>query len=111
MNEGNKTIEDPSSPSATDHASWSMLVLLQTLLVTLLIAYVFKQRKTTLMQESIVALLLGMAVGLASMGQWQITFDNRFFFNLLLPPIILHSGYDLNVESFLRHFCTFVYAA
>lgn len=98
-------MSDPTLPPPADHASWSMLALSQTLLITLLVAYYLKQYKVTLVHESIIALLLGMLVGVASMGKWQMSFNNRYFFNMLLPPIILHSGYDLHVESFLKYFC------
>ena len=32
-----------------------------------------------------------------------VTFDHRYFFNLLLPPIILNSGYGLQRINFFKH--------
>ena len=90
--------------ATVDHSSWAMLLLTETLLITLMISYYLKQYKIKLIHESILALLLGMLVGVVAMGKWNIAFSNRYFFNLLLPPIILHSGYDLHVDTFLRHF-------
>eukprot|EP00842_Homolaphlyctis_polyrhiza_P005648 jgi/Hompol1/6084/HPOL_000615-RA len=34
----------------------------------------------------------------------MVTFDHRYFFNLLLPPIILHSGYDMKRQNFFKNF-------
>jgi solute carrier family 9 (sodium/hydrogen exchanger), member 6/7 len=55
---------------------------------------------------------LGMAVGLIlrlSVGQSirdLVTFDYQIFFNLLLPPIILASGYELHQANFFRNIGT-----
>ena len=38
--------------------------------------------------------------------QHTVTFDYQFFFNLLLPPIILASGYELHQANFFRHIGT-----
>lgn len=35
-----------------------------------------------------------------------VSFDIRYFFNLLLPPIILNSGYDMHRQNFFKHFGT-----
>lgn len=38
--------------------------------------------------------------------QDSVAFDYQFFFNLLLPPIILASGYELHQANFFRHIGT-----
>lgn len=38
--------------------------------------------------------------------QESVTFDYQFFFNLLLPPIILASGYELHQANFFRNIGT-----
>lgn len=54
----------------------------------------------------------GMFVGLIirlspeSPIQESVTFDYQFFFNLLLPPIILASGYELHQANFFRNIGT-----
>lgn len=56
--------------------------------------------------------LLGMFVGLIirltpkSNLQDSVAFDYQFFFNLLLPPIILASGYELHQANFFRNIGT-----
>jgi hypothetical protein len=55
--------------------------------------------------------VIGMVVGLIirlSPGrsiQDSVTFDYQFFFNLLLPPIILASGYELHQVSRELNWC------
>lgn len=51
-----------------------------------------------------VGLILRLSVGHAI--QSYVTFDDGIFFNLLLPPIILASGYELHQANFFRNIGT-----
>ena len=67
-----------------------------------------------------ISILLGLVVGLVlrfatgqikclipidkSGIQKMVQFDHRYFFNLLLPPIILNSGYDMKKKHFFVYF-------
>jgi len=52
---------------------------------------------------------IGMAVGFiirlapGRMVQDMVTFRHTYFFNLLLPPIILNSGYEMKQARFFRN--------
>lgn len=62
------------------------------------------------MHETLVSIFAGMTVGLivrlapGTMIREMLTFKHTLFFNLLLPPIILNSGYELKQENFFRNF-------
>ena len=64
------------------------------------------------MHETVLSIFAGMFVGLIirlspeSPIQDSVTFDYQFFFNLLLPPIILASGYELHQANFFRNIGT-----
>ncbi|KAI8620854.1 Cation/H+ exchanger, partial [Chytriomyces sp. MP71] len=90
----------------------AILILISLLLSTLIVSYLLEQRRVRriFLHESIVAIGMGAFVGLvvrlyggAELTQ-MLSFDHRYFFNLLLPPIILNSGYDLKPKSFFRNF-------
>src|SRR3954470_3190808 len=55
---------------------------------------------------------LGMTIGLiielsaGNLIQSLVSFDDQIFFNLLLPPIILASGYELHQANFFRNIGT-----
>ncbi|KAJ3287233.1 monovalent cation:H+ antiporter, CPA1 (nhx1) [Rhizoclosmatium sp. JEL0117] len=95
--------------------SWAILILIALLLSTLFVSYFFERRRIRkiFMHETIVALGMGAFVGLivrfGSGGKdfaEMVSFDHRYFFNLILPPIILNSGYDLKRKSFFKNFGT-----
>ena len=98
------------------------------LIFALFTSYILQQRKIQAVHETVLSifagrykyflirctveiindkLCLGMFVGLIirlspeSPIQDSVTFDYQFFFNLLLPPIILASGYELHQVSVL----------
>lgn len=101
-----------------------MIMLLVTALFT---SYMLQQKKVEAVHETVIsifagvnsraismALLIsaGMTVGLilrVSSGtsiQNLVSFDYQIFFNLLLPPIILASGYELHQANFFRNIGT-----
>lgn len=53
-------------------------------------------------------MFVGLIIRLTSESNLQdsVAFDYQFFFNLLLPPIILASGYELHQANFFRHIGT-----
>ncbi|KAI9340664.1 Sodium/hydrogen exchanger family-domain-containing protein [Zopfochytrium polystomum] len=93
-------------------SSWAILILISLLFITLLTSYYLQRRKIRFVHETVVSIFLGIIVGLAirlsdsKAIQDMITFDHHYFFNLLLPPIILNSGYDLKRKNFFRNFGT-----
>ncbi|KAJ3069649.1 monovalent cation:H+ antiporter, CPA1 (nhx1) [Podochytrium sp. JEL0797] len=98
--------------------SWAILILVSLLLSSLFVSYLLERRRIRriFLHETIVALGMGAAVGLViryigdteagSSLRQMVSFDHRYFFNLILPPIILNSGYDLKRKSFFRNFGT-----
>ena len=100
-------------------ASFSICILLTLLIVAMLLGYLLRQWGISYVQEAGVALVLGVGAGLLvqylsgdqSEQKW-FTFQPRFFFLFLLPPIIFDSGFGLNMKAFFRNFvsiCTFAF--
>mgnify|MGYP001596810500 FL=1 len=65
------------------------------------VSYYLKVRRIRSIHETIVALFAGMCVGLlvrlapGNVVQDMISFKSTILLNVLLPPIILNSGYQL----------------
>lgn len=102
------------------------------MIVALFTSYFLQQRKVTAIHETVASIFagahrpseythdreqelilqIGMVVGLTlrvaggETLQNLVSFDYQIFFNLLLPPIILSSGYELHQSNFFRNIGT-----
>ncbi|KAG2361015.1 Sodium/hydrogen exchanger family-domain-containing protein [Suillus spraguei] len=107
----------PVAPSDTPipedeeyYSSWSLFLVCLLLIVSLWTSYYLQIRKIRAIHETTVSIFAGMFVGLVirlapgTMIREMLTFKHTLFFNLLLPPIILNSGYELKQENFFRNF-------
>jgi sodium/hydrogen exchanger-like protein 6/7 len=92
-----------------EESTFAILLLVVLALLTFWVAYILKVFKVTVFHESLFSVLLGMLVGLIleKSKNFQleklVTFNHSYFFNILLPPIILNSGYELDVAIFIKH--------
>ncbi|KAI8870792.1 Sodium/hydrogen exchanger, partial [Ramicandelaber brevisporus] len=103
--------EEPSHTPGSDIAGeqamgWALFIISALLILSLLTSYILRRRKVTVIQEGFVSIAAGMLVGLAlrlqpgTEVQNMMNFDADIFFNVLLPPIILSSGYQLHKADF-----------
>ncbi|KAJ8327792.1 monovalent cation:H+ antiporter, CPA1 (nhx1) [Batrachochytrium dendrobatidis] len=117
------TSTQPNLPSLPSHTplpatqeevstSWALLILVSILVCILLTSYYLQRRQIRFIHETVVSIFLGSLVGAvirfspAGTGgiKEMVTFDHRYFFNLLLPPIIFNSGYDMKRRNFFKNF-------
>ncbi|ROV98306.1 hypothetical protein VSDG_04480 [Cytospora chrysosperma] len=106
---------DPDGEDASQkeiYASWALFILIVLMIVALFTSYFLQQRKVTAIHETVASIFAGMIVGLTlriaggENLQNLVSFDYQIFFNLLLPPIILSSGYELHQGNFFRNIGT-----
>ncbi|KAK5089892.1 monovalent cation:H+ antiporter, CPA1 (nhx1) [Lithohypha guttulata] len=105
--------DDPADAGDKEFfTSWALFIVIMLLISALFTSYLLQQKKIQAVHETVVSIFAGMVVGLiirVSPGrsiQDSVSFDYQFFFNLLLPPIILASGYELHQGNFFRNIGT-----
>ncbi|OBZ74679.1 putative Na(+)/H(+) antiporter C15A10.06 [Grifola frondosa] len=108
------TVPSPSPTSIAEeeeyYSSWSLFLVCGLLVLSLWTSYYLQIKRIRAVHETLVAIFAGMFVGLVvrlapgTMIREMLTFKHTLFFNLLLPPIILNSGYELKQENFFRNF-------
>lgn len=103
----NAYFRDPSTTQQS--TSWALFILTFLLMMALWTSYYLQLKKIKAIHETIISIFLGMIVGLlirlfhGTIIQKMVTFHYTYFFNLLLPPIILNSGYELHQELFFKN--------
>ncbi len=102
----------PDAEQQERFSSLALFLVLSLLILSFWTSYYLKVKRITAVHETIVGLFAGMFVGLClrvgpgEQVQSMLSFSNTIMLNVLLPPIILASGYDLRQENFFRNFGT-----
>ncbi|CDK24867.1 unnamed protein product [Kuraishia capsulata CBS 1993] len=90
-------------------SSWALFIILFLLGSALWSSYYLQQRRVKAVHETVLSIFYGMIVGLiirVSPGHYiqdAVKFNSSYFFNILLPPIILNSGYEIHQANFFRN--------
>ncbi|EMG45763.1 NHX1 Endosomal/prevacuolar sodium/hydrogen exchanger [Candida maltosa Xu316] len=102
-------LEDSNPVENEIFSSWALFILLFLLMSALWSSYFLQQRRIKAIHETVLSIFCGMIVGLIirmSPGHYiqdAVKFNPGYFFNILLPPIILNSGYELHQANFFRN--------
>ena len=102
--------DDSNSVQDEMFSSWALFIVLFLLGSALWSSYFLQQRRIKAIHETVLSIFYGMVVGLiirVSPGHYiqnAVKFNSGYFFNILLPPIILNSGHELHQVNFFRNF-------
>lgn len=107
--EDSENIEEPDQAAKKEvSSSWALLILIVLLIGAFFTSYVLQSKRIQAVHETVISIFAGMIIGLilrlvgVESVLASVSFDYQFFFNLLLPPIILAAGYELHqVYQFL----------
>ncbi|KAG9098014.1 monovalent cation:H+ antiporter, CPA1 (nhx1) [Ceratobasidium sp. 370] len=94
------------------YSAWALTILCVLLILSLWTSYYVQVKRIKAVHETVLSIFAGMFVGLiirlspGHLIREMLTFKHTLFFNLLLPPIILNSGYELKQDNFFRNFGT-----
>ncbi|KAH8602388.1 Sodium/hydrogen exchanger family-domain-containing protein [Bisporella sp. PMI_857] len=106
---GKLTWTGPDSSQRERFSSWALFIMIMLLITALFTSYLLQQKKVEAVHETVISIFAGMTIGLGlrvsgwTLIQNLVSFDYQIFFNLLLPPIILASGYELHQANFFRN--------
>eukprot|EP00698_Gefionella_okellyi_P013799 TRINITY_DN379_c0_g1_i1.p1 TRINITY_DN379_c0_g1~~TRINITY_DN379_c0_g1_i1.p1 ORF type:complete len:637 (+),score=130.78 TRINITY_DN379_c0_g1_i1:205-1911(+) len=91
-----------------EESHWMVPAVLSVVVACLLTAYFMEKYHLVFIPESGVFIAIGIVVGILIKVSHQteslLNFRRDWFFEFLLPPIILDSGYSMKKSSFFRNF-------
>ncbi|KAL8705002.1 MAG: hypothetical protein Q9201_001847 [Fulgogasparrea decipioides] len=104
--------DEPEAGQKEIFSSRALFILIMLLIAALFASYMLQHKKIQAVHETVLSIFAGMVAGLvikltgSTFIQNVVSFDYLSFFNLLLPPIILASGYELHQANFFRNIGT-----
>ncbi|KAL8833950.1 MAG: hypothetical protein Q9170_003996 [Blastenia crenularia] len=104
--------DEPAAGQKEVYSSRALFILIMLLITALFASYMLQHKKIQAVHETVLSIFAGMIAGLVikltegTFIQQTVSFDYQFFFNLLLPPIILGAGYELHQANFFRNIGT-----